>query len=82
MIPTTYKFRFPQDRNFDQYVAYALKHLEQLSSWQNRRIRFSQFQLKILNPTQHDLNLDTNTNDIITAPSVKKLQDETYQFFS
>ena len=31
MTPITYKFRFPQDRNFDHYVAYASKNLPQLS---------------------------------------------------
>ena len=42
MTPTTNKFRFPQDRNFDHYVAYASKSLEQLSFWQAKRIRFFQ----------------------------------------
>ena len=28
MTPTTYKFRFPEDRNFDHYVAYASKTLK------------------------------------------------------
>ena len=35
MNPTTYKFRFPQDSNFDHYVAYASKNLEQLSFYHN-----------------------------------------------
>ena len=30
MTPTTYKIRFPQDRNFDYYVAYTSKTLEHL----------------------------------------------------
>ena len=42
MTPTQYKLR--QDRNFDHYVAYASKSLEQLSFWQAKRIRFFQFQ--------------------------------------
>ena len=79
MTPTSYKFRFPQDRNFDHYVAYASKNLPQLAFWQNNRIRFSQFQFSFLKPTQHDLN--TNPNDIITTPSVKKLHHQTYQLF-
>ena len=33
-------------------------------------MRFFQFQFNILKPTQHDL--DTNPNDITTAPSFKK----------
>ena len=28
MTPTTYKFRFPQDKNYDHYVAYASKNSE------------------------------------------------------
>ena len=28
MTPTTYKFRYPQDRNFDHYGAYASKNFE------------------------------------------------------
>ena len=40
MTPTTYKLRFPRDRNFDHYVAFASKSLEQLSFWQAKRIRF------------------------------------------
>ena len=79
MTPTTYKFRFPQDRNFDHYVAYASKKLPQLTFWQNNRIRFFQFQFNLLKPTHHDLN--TNPNDLTTTPSVKKLHHQTYQLF-
>ena len=79
MTPTTYKFRFPQDRNFDHYVAYASKNLPQLAHWQTNRVRFFQFQFNLLKPTQHDLN--TNPNDITTTPSVKKLHHQTYQLF-
>ena len=79
MTPTTYKFRFPQDRNFDHYVAYASKNLPQLVFWQNNRVRFFQFQFNLLKPTQHDLNI--NPNDITTTPSVKKLHHQTYQLF-
>ena len=43
MTPTQYKFRFPRDCNFDHYIAYASKNLEQLSFWQAKRIRFFQF---------------------------------------
>ena len=68
MTPTIYKFRFPQDRNFDHYVAYASTNLEQLSFWRIKRIRFFHFQFNFLEPTQQDLN--TNPNDITTAPSV------------
>ena len=77
MIPTTYKFRFPQDRNFDHYVAYASKSLEQFSFWQAKRIRV--FQFIFLKPTQHDLN--TNPNDITTTPSDKNLHHQTFQLF-
>ena len=28
MTPTTFELRFPKNRNFDQYVAYASKNLE------------------------------------------------------
>ena len=35
MTPTTYNIRFPQDRNFDHYVAYASKNLPQLAYWQS-----------------------------------------------
>ena len=80
MTPTAYKIRVPQDRNFDHYVAYSSKSLEQLSFWQAKRIRFFQFQSHFLKPTQHDPN--TNPNDITTAPSVKKLHHQTYQLFS
>ena len=79
MTPTTFKFRFPQDRNFDHYAAYASKSLEQLSFWQTKRVRFFQFQFTFLKPTQHDLN--TNPNDITTTPSVEKLHHQTYQLF-
>ena len=82
ILPPTlhpYKFRFPQDRNFDHYVAYASKNLPQLAFWQNNRVRFFQFQFNLLKPTQHDLN--TNPNDITTTPSVKKLHHQTYQLF-
>ena len=79
MTPMTYKFCFPQDHNFDHYVAYASKSLEQLSFWHAKRIRFFQFQFTFLKPTQHDLN--TNPNDITTTPSVKKLHHQTYQRF-
>ena len=79
MTPTTYNIRFPQDRNFDHYVAYASKNLPQLAYWQNNRIRFFQFQFNLLKPTQHDLN--TNPNDIATTPSVKKLHHQTYHLF-
>ena len=48
MTPTTYKFRFPQHRNFDHYVAYASKNLPQLAFSQNNRIRFFQFQFNLL----------------------------------
>ena len=48
------------------------------SFWQNKLIRFFQFQFNFLKPTQH---LNTNPNDIITAPSVKKLLNQTYQLF-
>ena len=76
MTPTTYKFRFPQDRNFDHYVAYASKSLEQLSFWQAKRIRFFQLQFNFLKPTQHDLN--TNPIDITTTLSVRKLHHQTF----
>ena len=79
MSPTTYKFRFPKDRNFDHYAAYASKNLEQLSIWQNKRLRFFQFQVNLLKPTQHDLN--TNSTDITTDRSVKKLHHRTYKVF-
>ena len=79
MTPTTYKFRLPQDRNFDHHVAYSSKSLKQLSFWQAKRIRFFQFQFNFLKPTQHDLN--TNPNDITTSPCVKKLHHQTYQLF-
>ena len=68
MTLTQYKLHFPQDCNFDHYIAYASKNLEQLSFWQANRIRFFQFQFNFLKPTQHDLN--TNPNDITTTPSV------------
>ena len=51
MTPTTYKFRFPQERKSDHYVPYASTNLEQLSSWQNKRIRFFHFQCNFLKPT-------------------------------
>ena len=70
MTLTTYKVRFPQDRNCDHFVAYASKNLDQLSIWQQKRIRFFQIQFNFLKPTQHDLI--TNAIDITTAPSVKK----------
>ena len=35
MTHTTYKSRFPRDRNFDHYVGYASKNPEHLSVWQN-----------------------------------------------
>ena len=76
--PTCYKFRFPPDRNFDHYVAYASKNLPQLAFWQNNRIRFFQFQFNFLKPTHHDLKF--NPNDITTTLSVKKLH-QTYQLF-
>ena len=79
MTPTSYKFHFPQDRNFDHYVAYASKNLPQLAFWQNNRIRFLQFQFNFLKQTRHGLN--TNSNDITTTPSVKKLHHQTYQLF-
>ena len=79
MTPTTYKFRFPQDRNFDHYVAYASKNFSQLAYWQTNRVHFFQFQFNLLKPTQHDSN--TNPNDITTTPSVKKLHHQTYQLF-
>ena len=79
MTPTSYKFGLPQDRNFDHYVAHASKNLPQLAFWQNNRIRFFQFQFNFLNPTHHDLN--TNSNDKTTTPSVKKLHHQTYQLF-
>ena len=41
--PTQYKFRFPLDRNVDHHVAYTSKSLEQLSFWQAKRLRFSNF---------------------------------------
>ena len=44
MTPTQYRFHFPQDCNFDHYIAYASKSLEQLSFWQAKRIRFFQLQ--------------------------------------
>ena len=77
MTPTSNKFRFPQDRSFDHFVAYASKNLPQLAYWQNNRIRFFQFHFNLLKPTHHDLN--TNPNDITTTPSVKKLHHQTYQ---
>ena len=79
MTRTSYKFRFPQDRNFDHYVAYASKNLPQLAFWQNNRIRFFQFQFSFPKPTHHDLN--TNPNYITTTPSGKKLHHQTYQLF-
>ena len=79
MTPTSYKFRCPQDRSFDHYVAYASKNLPKLAYWQNNRVRFFQFQFNLLKPTQHDLN--TNQNDITTTPSVKKLHHQAYQLF-
>ena len=79
MTPTQYIFRFLQDRNFDHYIAYASKTLEELSFWQAKRIRFFQFQFNFLKPTQHDLK--TNPNDITTTPSVKKLHHQTYHLF-
>ena len=77
MNPTTLKFRFPQDCHFNHYIAYASKKLEQLSFWQNKLIRFVQFQFNFLKPAQHDLN--TNPSDITTALSVKKLHHQSYQ---
>ena len=65
MTPTTYKFCFPQDRNFDHYVAYASKILEQLAFLQAKRIRFFLFHFNFLKPTQHDLN--TNSFDNTTT---------------
>ena len=41
-----------------------------ITFWQNKCIRFFQFQFKLLKPTQHDLN--TNPIDKTTALSVKK----------
>ena len=79
MTPTTSKFLLPQDRVFVYYFAYASKNLEQLSFWQNKRLRFFQFQINLLKPTQHDLN--TNANKITTVPSVEKLHHQTYKFF-
>ena len=80
MTPTTYKFRFPQDRNFDHYVAYASTNLPQLAFWQNNRIRFFQFPFNLLEPTQHDLN--ANPNDVTTTPSVKKFTIRLINSFS
>ena len=79
ITPTQCNFRFPQDRNFDHYIAYASKSLEHLALWQAKRISFFQFHFNFLKPTQHDLN--TNRNDITTTPSVKKLHHQTYQLF-
>ena len=82
MIPTTYKFRFPQNRNFDHYVAYASKSLEHLSFWhfwQAKPIRFFRFQFTFLKSTQHYLK--TSRNDITTTPSVKKSTIKLINFF-
>ena len=61
----SYELQFPQDCNFDHYVAYATKNLEQPPFWQNNRIRFFQFQFNLLNPTQHDCN--GNPNDFFNC---------------
>ena len=76
MIPTTYEFRFPQDRNFDHFVACAPKNLEQFSFWHNKFIRFFQFQFNFLKLNQRDLN--TNPNDVtmlllLKTPASNKL---------
>ena len=69
----------PTINMFDHYVAYASKKLEQLLFWQNKRIRFFQFQFNFLKSTQHDLN--TNFNNTTTAPFVKKPHTQTYLVF-
>ena len=63
IIPITYKYC-----KFDHHVAYASKNLEQLSFWQNKRIRSLQFQFNFLKSVHYDLN--SNPNDITTARSV------------
>ena len=40
ITPTTCKFRFPQDRNFEHYLAYTSLNLKQLSFWQNELIHY------------------------------------------
>ena len=81
--PTTYKFRFPQDRKFDHYASYVSKSLEQLSFWQNNRIRFFQFNFSasfnFSKPTHHDFNI--NLNDFTITDFVKKLHHQTYLLF-
>ena len=79
MTPTSYNFRFPQDRNVDHYVAYASKNLPQLAFWQNNRIRFFQFHFNFPKPTHHDLN--TNPNDITTILSVKNFTIRPFNSF-
>ena len=65
MTPTTYKFRFPQDQYFDQYVAYASKNLEQFLSWQKNAFASFSSNSVFEKPTQHDLT--TKANDTSTA---------------
>ena len=79
MTHTTYNFRNFPNRNYDHYAAYASKRFEHISFWEAECIRFFQIQFNLLQPTQNDLN--TNPNDIITSPSVKNFQYQTYRFF-
>ena len=64
--PFTYKFPLPQDRNFDQFVAYASKNLEQFSFWQQKRIRFFQFQFNFSTSIQHH-----HPNTLLKSSNIK-----------
>ena len=64
-LPSLYMTSALRDRNFDQYVTYASKNLEQVSFWQNKRIRFFRFQFNFLNSTQQEFEILTPTPMIL-----------------
>ena len=80
MTPTTYKFRVPQDLNFDHYVAYAAENTEQLFFGELNVCAFSNFYSFIQN--QHN-TISTLTPLIILLLllSVEKLNHQTNQLF-
>ena len=75
MTPTRYKIRFPQDLNFDHYVAYGSKNLEQLYCWQknasasfNSNVSFSSQPDLFLTPTPMMLQLLFLLKNFTTKP--------------
>ena len=80
MIPTSYKFAIPANRQNDHFVSYASRQLLPYDYWTANQQKLFTLQFNLLRPSVFDLHTDDSNSNFHSA-NKKRVHHETYKRF-